>query len=229
MSRVVALDTSTWWGGVALVEGGVRASTVVVAETGLRVRDSHTTHLLAMLEALLAQAGWTRSSVDAWAASRGPGSFTGLRVGLGTVRGLGLASGRPCLGVVSLQALAEAHGPAELPRLPMLDAGRGEVFGALYDAGSSPPEELLPPWVEPPGSALARAGAGAVVFGPGAERHADRIGAVEGFRFGASPRSVAAAVGRLALMRLAAGADDGEGLSPLYVRPADAELHGGGG
>lgn len=227
MSRIVAIDTSSWWGGVALVESAASGATTTVAEVGLRVRESHSKHLLGLLETLLAAAGWSRSSVDVYAACRGPGSFTGIRVGLGTVRGLALGSGRPCLGVISLLALAEAHGPAERSRLPMLDAGRGEVFAALYDAGSSPPQERVSPWVGAPGEALLRGEGGAVAFGSGAERYSDRIAITGPWRLGATPRSVAAAVGRLALLRLAAGSADGDGLSPLYVRPADAEARGG--
>ncbi len=218
MTRVVAIDTSTWWGGVALVDSA--APEGVVAEAGLRVEDTHTAHQLRLLEQLLAGAGWSRSTVDGYAAARGPGSFTGIRVGLATVRGLGLATGRPCLGITTLLAMAEAFGPAEAPRVPLLDAGRGEVYGARYDAASSPPVEQRPPWLGPPSLAADGAGGPVVLFGPGARAAS---GSGPG-RVGRTPSAVAAALGRLAVLRIEAGAPDGEGLSPLYLRPADAEL-----
>lgn len=225
MVRVVALDSSTWWSGVALVEGGHRkAEPRLVAEVGLEIRDSHAVHLVALVADLLARAGWPRSSVDAWAATRGPGSFTGLRVGLGTVRGLALGSGRPCLGIGTLVAMAEAFGPTTRDRVPLLDAGRAEVFGARFDPDGRPPVERIAPWIGPPERAL-EGGPEGVIFGSGAETYADRIaragwqGRIEKPRTG-----VAAATGRLALYRLAAGTPSGDGMSPLYLRPPDAEL-----
>jgi tRNA threonylcarbamoyladenosine biosynthesis protein TsaB len=225
VTRIVALDASTWWEGIALLEATSAGGPQLVAEAGLLVRDSHAVHALALLDALLAEAGWSRSTVDAYAATRGPGSFTGLRVGLGTVRGLGLASSRPCFGIGTLWAMADAFGPADAERVPLLPAGRGEVYGARFDAAASPPVEVAGPWLGRPERALEGGRGKAVVFGPGispAELRA--AGATEAPRH--APTSVAAAAGRLALLRLAAGAVDGEGLSPLYVRPPDAELAG---
>lgn len=220
MSRLVAIDTATWWGGVALVESSAGSSVPeVVAEAGLRVRDSHSAHVLSLLQALLAEAGWERGTVDAYAATHGPGSFTGIRIGLGTVRGLGLATGRPCLGVGTLDALAEAHGPDDRVLVPLLDAGRGEVYGARFRDGAPDGD----PWVGPPEQAVDPAGSPAVVFGPGAVPYRARILACDPrsvVRPG--PTSVAAAAGRLAAARLAAGARDGDGLAPVYVRPPDA-------
>jgi len=224
MTRLVALDTSTWWGGVALLEDSDDGS-IVIAEAGLRAGGSHAFHLLALLDLLLTEAAWEKTSIDAYAATRGPGSFTGLRVGLGTIRGLALGSGRPCLGVGTLDALAEAFGPAESDRVPLLDAGRGEVYGARFDPASSPPVVLAGSWLGPPERAIEGGGAKPVIFGPGAETHRQRL-ATAGWRgpVRRSPTSVAAATGRLALDRLAAGAESGEGMSPVYLRPPDAEL-----
>ncbi len=226
MSRVVALDTSCWWGGVALLEGTPKEPCQLIAEAGLLVSDSHAAHVLALLEALLAEAGWARSDVDAYAATRGPGSFTGIRVGLGTIRGLGIAASRPCIGIGTLEALAEAFGPAAGERVPLVAAGRGEFYGARYDASSSPPAEIVGPWLGPPERALAEGGGEPVVFGPGAEAAAPALRS-RGWsgRTWRTPTSVAAGAGRLAILRLAGGARDGDGLSPLYLRPPDAELH----
>ena len=82
MTRVLALDTSTWIGGVALVEAGPDAEPRTVIELTVDARDSHADHVLRRIDWLLAEAGWDKSSLDVYAATRGPGSFTGIRVGL---------------------------------------------------------------------------------------------------------------------------------------------------
>lgn len=208
--RVLALDTSTWWGSAAVAEGEPGGDVRVVAERRELVSDSHAARLLPMVERLLEDAGWRRDSVDLWAAVRGPGSFTGLRVCLGTLRGLALSSGKPALGVGTLEAMAETYGPADGPRIPVLDAGRGQVYAAVFDSGGSPPGEIVPPWVGPPG------------------------GLPEGVRIGSGtnagrndlPNGFAAGAARIAWKRFLTGAPSGEGVAPLYLRPADAERTG---
>jgi len=221
--RLLAIDTSTWWGGVALVE--IRdARPHVAAEIGLYVEDSHAARTLAAVETVLAIAGWPKESLDAYAAVRGPGAFTGIRVALGLVRGLAIASGRPCAGVGTLEAMAEALGPAAAERVPLIDAGRGEVYGARFDASGSPPGTIEPAWVGDPSLALA-GGRDAVVFGSGASVHEARLRDA-GYRgaIGRAPTSVAAGAARIALDRLAANPGRDVDLEPLYVRPSDAEV-----
>jgi len=221
--RLVAIDASTGWGGVALLEAGDGA-TQLVAEIGIDVDGSHAARLLPLVEGLLASAGWTRNSLDAYVAVRGPGSFTGIRVALGLVSGLALAAGRACLGVGTLHAMAEAHGPATADRAPLLDAGRGDVYGARFDAASSPPVELRGAWVGDPALAI-EAGATLVVFGEGARVHETRLREA-GYSgpIGRAPTSVAAAAGRIALAELASGTVVAPALAPLYVRPASAKV-----
>jgi tRNA threonylcarbamoyladenosine biosynthesis protein TsaB len=219
MIRAVGLDTTTWWGGVALV-AATESGAETVAEAGLRVTDSHAAHLLRLLETLLAEAGWERSAVDLYVATHGPGSFTGIRIGLGTVRGLALAAGREAVGVGTLEAMAEAHGPDVRERVPVLDAGRGEVYAARYDAAGAPPEEREAPWVGNP-ARLLQGETPSVLFGPGLAAHAAALRKL-GWSGGAAhpPTGVAAAAARLGLPRRGTARD---GLAPLYLRPADAE------
>jgi tRNA threonylcarbamoyladenosine biosynthesis protein TsaB len=221
--RLLAMDASTWWGGAALLdehEGAPR----VVAEIGVHIEDSHAARLLPIVEGLLATAGWPKSSLDAYAAVRGPGSFTGVRVGLGLMSGLALAASRPCVGVGTLPAMAEAFGPAVADRVPLIDAGRGEVYGARFDPSGSPPGVLRAPWVGEPELAL-EPGVELIVFGGGAQTHALRL-TEAGYRgpIGRAPASVAAGAGRIALLMLAAGSVVPGDIAPLYVRPADAEV-----
>lgn len=221
MRRLLALDTSTWWGSVALVEWSGDGPPRVVAEIGERIDDSHAERILDWIERLLAGAGWAKTAVDAYAATRGPGSFTGVRVGLGTIRGLGLASAKPCVGVTTLEAIAEARGPSDRDRLAVMDAGRGELYAAIYDACSSPPTERESPWLAPASSVLQRAvTAGCLVLqGPGT-----RVELPDGLDPAAlttAPERLAGAVGRLACRRLVT---DAGLLAPLYIRQPDALL-----
>lgn len=220
MRRLLALDTSTWWAGVALIEAGE-----VTIERRRHVTDSHAARLLPLVDETLAEAGWDRSTLDAFAAVRGPGSFTGIRVGLGLLRGFALASGRPCIGVGTLEAMAEDRGPAGGARIPVLDASRGEVFAAVFEPSGSPPPEVRGPWLGSPADVAEAAPPGSVLFGAGADRYARTLAApglvVEQGRCGCA---VAGAAGIVAWRRMIAGAPHGADVEPLYLRPADAEL-----
>lgn len=127
---LLAVDTATSLAGLALYdcERGE-----VVAELVWRAGRSHSTQLLSQLDRLLNLAGVAREQLTAFAATIGPGSYTGLRVGLAAVQGLAFALGRPAIGVNALDVLAEAQ-PActPLPIRPVLEAGRGRVATALY-------------------------------------------------------------------------------------------------
>jgi tRNA A37 threonylcarbamoyladenosine modification protein TsaB len=108
--------------------------------------------------------------------------------------------------------------------VPLLDAGRGEVYGARFDAGSSPPEELRGAWVGDPELAV-ESGGSLVLFGGGAHIHQTRLReAGYGGPIGRAGTSVAAAAGRIALSKLAAGAVAPGDVAPLYVRPASAKV-----
>ena len=150
----LAVDTTTNRGGFALARDG----DVLEATCG----DAGSTHgerLPGALGALLSRRGMTTADVDRYAVALGPGSFTGLRVGIATVQGLALAHGRPVVGLPVLDVLvdiaARAAGADARPGLivPWVDAKRGEVFSALYE-----PDPDAPP--ADAGAAEAAAGAG---------------------------------------------------------------------
>jgi tRNA threonylcarbamoyladenosine biosynthesis protein TsaB len=194
----------------------------------------HTTALLEEVERCAAAAGgWER--VGLLAVGLGPGSFTGLRIGIATARGLGASLDLPVSGVCTLDAIGRGLGEAlrsavPLPpltgqansgRLAVLDARRGEVFAALYsEAGERiweplvcPPEELeervaaLP--TPPPA-----AGSGAVRFRQELARHGVRIAADDDPVHRVAARHICA---------LAAASGGGGPLAPIYLRPPDAE------
>lgn len=138
--RVLAIETSTSQAKVALCEGGQ----LVIERSSARPKQS-AERLLPLIAELLSEAGWPTSSVDRVGVSVGPGSFTGLRVGIACAQGLSLGLGIPLLGVTSLRAMARAV-PASVHglRTPLLDARRGEVFLGAYEAGPGASERLAP-------------------------------------------------------------------------------------
>jgi tRNA threonylcarbamoyladenosine biosynthesis protein TsaB len=191
---------------------------MVVAELGADIQASHAGLLLPRVEWLLGLAGWSKSDPDGFVATRGPGSFTGIRVGLGTVQGLALATGKPCVGIDTLDAVVEAHGPADRERVGLIAAGRGELYGARYDPASSPPRRLEEPRLRPEKSLAGETDDGAVlIFAPGSDEAAAALG-------GSTPRSIAAAAGRLALLEGLPKEGGPTSLAPVYMRPPDAEL-----
>ena len=127
--RVLGVETSTRRGSVALWQDGR-----VLVTRAHEVQNAHAEQLLPLLEAALADAGWSRSSLDRLAVGIGPGSFTGLRVGIALVQGIALGLDRPLVGCGSLAAMARGVGADDdKVRVPVLDARRGELFVAAYE------------------------------------------------------------------------------------------------
>lgn len=120
--RLVAIDTSTPLGSVALFEDGR-----LVAEDAKRISNAHGESLLPMLDGLFARAGWRAADVQRWGVGVGPGSFTGVRIGVATAKGIAMATGAELVGVTSLDALAYGLPERELV-VSVVAAGKGELF-----------------------------------------------------------------------------------------------------
>ena len=226
---VLAFDTATLSGSVALV-----GPDGVIVEMSVHSKATHSERLLPAIHAVLAAADLRIADVEGFATGLGPGSFTGLRIALSTAKGLALGTGRPLVGVPTLDALAANMAPAPL-LCPMLDARKGEVFAAIYRSApdgalaketrelSIDPERLMD---EP---ILQREAGPVTVLGSGARLYADRIRRKLGGRavFAPPERDYprAAVVGRLGREELLAGrAHDPGRLAPRYVRASDAEI-----
>jgi len=213
--RIVAVDTTTPRGSVALVEDGVaRAEVRVVAA------DSHSRWLVRAVEVVVEGQGLAPAEVDAWAVACGPGSFTGLRVGLSTVQGLALAASRPCVGISSLEALAALARGSAPAVVALIDAFRGEVYSGVFDGEGRP---VGVPRVGPVEAVLEGLSGPAAFVGDGAERFRARIEARQpGAVFPVGEPWLAVPLGRIAVARIAAGGGIApEALRPAYIRPAD--------
>jgi tRNA threonylcarbamoyladenosine biosynthesis protein TsaB len=209
------MDTTTPGGSVALVEDGeARAEVRVVAA------DRHSRWLLRAVELVVEGLGLAPAEVDAWAVTTGPGSFTGLRVGLSTVQGLALASSRPCVGLSSLDVLAALARGSAPTIVALVDAFRGEVYSGVYDGEAGP----AAPFGVGPIDAVLEGLTGPVAFvGNGAERFRALIRSrISGATFPAHEPWLAVALARLAATSLATGERmDPAALRPLYLRGAD--------
>ena len=131
MSKILAVDTTSDFGSIALLAGGI-----LLEEVALHSPQGFSSVLYPQLDMLLARHRLRVKDIDAFAAAAGPGSFTGVRVGLTAVKGLAEATARPVIGVSNLQALA-SYGSAKL-RAAVLDARRGEVYASVYNAQLQP-------------------------------------------------------------------------------------------
>lgn len=127
MTTCLAVTTSTERGSVALLRDDE-----VLARHEYLAQPGHAEHLIAAIDVCLVHAGVDRASIDRLACDVGPGTFTGVRVGVATIQGISLALLRPAVGVVSLEAMVLATG--ETGRMmPILDAKKGEVYFAVYE------------------------------------------------------------------------------------------------
>lgn len=130
--KTLAIDSSSMTGSVALLD-----EENLVGEYLLSLKRTHSERLLPALDALLTQAGVGIGDIDLLAVSLGPGSYTGLRIGLGTAKGLAFALDKPLVGVSTLEALAEGAGPWPGTVASMVDARHGHVFAGAYTAASA--------------------------------------------------------------------------------------------
>jgi tRNA threonylcarbamoyladenosine biosynthesis protein TsaB len=247
VSRMLAFDTSADVTAVAVLEADE-----VIVEDSAATAERHAETLLPRIEECLERAHLSLSDIDVFAVGVGPGSFTGVRVGVATAKGLAFATGKPLRGVVSLAALAASviDIPAESPSAlgvlesdpgptllvaPILDAYKGEVFAALYSVTAKQTTLLAEPFHALPEVAaaqIARAAEGRVlrVLGSGYRRYAERIGP----HWDARGISVldpkwdtphARHIAREAWRLLGTeGPSDVARLAPLYVRDSDAQL-----
>ena len=212
----------------------------VLADVFEHSGTGHAARLPALVEAALAQAHIELALVDALAVSIGPGSFTGLRVGLSFAKGVSFASGAQLVGVSTLEALAAAAPPRFSLVATVTDARRGETYTAVFRRAAGSVERLMDDTALAPAEASERiaqelgAPGSCALVGDGAERYADAFArlrdlAVEIIPFREiHPRGgIVASLGEQLLRR---GENDRpEKLVPLYVRASAAERNFGGG
>ena len=220
---VLALDTSSRAGSVAVVHDDV-----VRVELVGHPAFTHGQRLPLELQRALEEGGTTIEAVNLFAVIAGPGSFTGLRVGIATIQGLAMAMGRKVVAVSALEAIARAAaGATHGATGAWMDAQRGEVFAALYAADArsmliepvaAPPAAVLESWSTRMNlSGITFAGDGAIRYGDVITKHAGPAASiVDGPPLAAIAGRIAASAPSRATLPHA--------IVPLYVRKSDAEL-----
>ena len=226
---VLGIDTAAAATGVCLSRAGG-----VVAADQAGGREHHSRRLVALIAAVFARADVEPGCLDRIAVVSGPGSFTGLRVGLATANGLGWALARPVIGVSSLAAVAAHYGAAapEPVVVPVLDARRGEVFVARFERDADGDlRRASEDRVLAPEAAFRLAPAGSLVVGDGAARYREQLRGVQpDCRREAGGESVAAAVAALGAAVAAAAIRTGPAppryLRAPHLRPTEGVPHG---
>ena len=216
MPRTLALETSGRSGSIALAEGGE-----ILAEDAFPHGLRHAANLIPAIDALCRGVGWTPRDIRRVCVSVGPGSFTGLRVGVTLAKTLAFATGAQIVAVPSLRTLAE-NAPADARHvLCAIDAGRGNVFAARYERDGEEWIEREPVRQEPLADALARAPRPLWLLGDAVGSHADAIPAAPDLH--KTPPDLwinrAAAVASVGAAMASRGEfADPFALTPLYVR-----------
>jgi len=222
--NVLALDTSTRCCSVAVAIDGRAASEVSTVSN-----RTHSLHLMGMVRDALALAEVGLKEIDGFAVTIGPGSFTGLRIGISTAKGLAFAAGKPCVGVSSLEALASVCLPWPERICVLMDARKGEVYTAVYQESDGRLERIGDERVLAPEAILRTIASPHLFVGEAVPLYEKQIRAVAGQNARWAPRDrrfpKASTVAWLALDRLAGATADGvELLAPRYIRQSDAEL-----
>lgn len=225
---LLAIETATPAQSVALAEDDR-----LLAELSYEAQGHRGGLLLPAVDQVLKKAGVAARDLDAVAVSVGPGSFTGLRVGLATAKGLALGAGAALVGVSTLEALAEGYAHANVTLCALLDAYRGEVYMAVFRRKGNALERLSPDTVLAPEAvqtALADVEGPVHLIGNGAARYRERLRAALGERACVTDEGLcavpsAAVVARLGFRQFAGGNKPDAEAAPIYLRRAEAEVN----
>jgi len=221
---ILAVDTTTPHGSVALLE-----NSNLLAEVNCASSLTHSESLLPAVDLILSQRDLTIKDVEAFAVAAGPGSFTGIRIGLSTIKSFALASRNPVAPVSTLKALAlKLKLPHNRLLCPLLDARKGEVYAALFEVRKGQLTEVVPQGVYSPDQLFTRLPSNRIVsfIGNGVNVWKEKI--YEYFkdkaRFSSRSLFIAHEVGLLGygLLRQGKGKDFRE-IEPLYFRRSQAE------
>jgi tRNA threonylcarbamoyladenosine biosynthesis protein TsaB len=218
---ILGIETATLWGGLALCQDDE-----VLAELSLKAGRGSGEYLLALLPALMEKTGHAISQLDLVAVGTGPGSYTGIRIGLAAAQGISAGSGVPLHGVGTLRTIAENARYRGAWVAAVLDARRGEVYGALYQENGDLLTEVEPPHPVKAIEFAARLGELPEVWlcGGGGKVYSEAWAVHPKIRIapGAWDRPSAALTAQIALAEWRAGSHTE--LTPDYLRRVEAEV-----
>jgi tRNA threonylcarbamoyladenosine biosynthesis protein TsaB len=222
--KVLGIDTSTMTAGIGMLE-----EDEILIEVKFSVKVTYSEILLLCIDQALKNIGLKIDDIDGFAASIGPGSFTGLRIGLSTLKGLCLATGRSLAAVPSLDALAYLSLYCQYPVVTMLDAKKNQVYAAIYETKDGEVKRQTDYLVTDVEDLAKRISQKSLFVGPGAKLYQKKV--MELLRdkacFSLAEQSLpsGAAIAFLGSKKLILGqVEDIANLEPLYLRMSEAEL-----
>ena len=225
---ILSIETATGCGSVSLTRGGV-ANGTILAEATAQPEITHSRRLLGSVDWIMQAAGVDWSELDGIAISLGPGSFTGLRIGMAAAKGIVLATGAPLIGVPTLDGLAIACPVIDRPLCCLLDARKQEIYAGWYRPDSNSfPEPASPAEVIAPQIFADSINEPVLLTGSGVTVYSDLFQTIPAVRLLAPALSAprAARIGFLAADQLDRGAVlDPAVAAPLYIRASDAEIN----
>lgn len=225
---ILAIETATRAGSVALVRG----AEILGAASG-DAAASHSMDLIQTVAGVLQSGGVKLSEVDLFAVAEGPGSFTGLRIGLATIKSFAVSMLKPCVGISTLAAIARAAGDSEKV-VSLLPAGRGELFAQMFSVSDGQVKDLDQAAHLSLDSILEKYGAPSQIVwaGEGAHLNAESLRVwqleheLEGWSLAAPATQIAISIAALALNAYRAGDTvRAQELRARYVRASDAEIN----
>jgi tRNA threonylcarbamoyladenosine biosynthesis protein TsaB len=223
--RILAVDTATRTGSVAVLEDDT-----VVVEVQVTNSETHAKRLMSAVDGALRMAGMEMGDLDGFAVTTGPGSFTGLRIGISAVKGFSFATGRPVTGVSTLDALAYQFPWCPSLICPFMDARKAQVYTALYKGkGDGDWEKVVSDRVVNPRQWLMQIEGLCLFVGDGAVLYKDQIKDILGPRARFAPPYLntlrASVVAHVGLKQIREGrAVKVAQLVPYYIRKSEAEI-----
>ncbi len=224
--KVLALDSSSLSGSVSLCQGES-----LIARTLLNIRSTHSEKLLKQIDHLLEETGWQLADLDLLAVVTGPGSFTGLRIGVATIKGIAQVLNKPVVSVSTLQTLAMNLPLSPVPICAFLDARKSEVYTQLFEWDhSAGPVAISDATVLPPEQMLLKLSGPIAFVGDGVFLYRQMIKDILAERalipIAPAHQLCAAKASWLALQAFHSGRlDNVAEILPSYIRPSDAELN----
>ncbi len=217
--KILAIDTSALTATAAIL-----SEDMLIGEISTTTKLTHSQTIMPMIDELLKKVSLDITDIDLFACSEGPGSFTGLRIGIGTIKGLAYGLGKPVVGVSTLEALAYNIDVTDLVICPIMDARRGQVYNGLYrynDGELSCIEEPRALSIEELCEELTER---TIFVGDGVNVHKEKIKELLGDKaVFSSPQNLLQRAGSVAFAALKKEAVSAEDLTAVYLRKPQAE------
>ncbi len=217
--KILAIDTSALTATAAIL-----SKDMLTGEINTTTKLTHSQTIMPMIDELLKKVSLDITDIDLFACSEGPGSFTGLRIGIGTIKGLAYGLGKPVVGVSTLEALAHNIDVTELIICPIMDARRGQVYNGLYRYNGYMLECITEPRALSIEELCEELTEKTIFVGDGVNVHKEKIKDLLGENaVFASPQNLLQRAGSVAYAALNKEAVSAENLTAVYLRKPQAE------